>query len=101
MIPLPITVPGAAPLPEEDDTSPETSIYLETMFRALEEENGMAVETDTKKNAMALRHRFYRARQAEIARGNRSLDPITISIKPTISGYELHLTKLPFRIRPL
>lgn len=101
---LPINLPeDVAPIDNLDPEieTPETSVYLETMFRALEEPTGMAVETDSRKNAQALRHRFYRARQQAIASGNRALDSITISIVFVNPRWELHIKKLPFTVRPL
>lgn len=102
---LNISVPGAAEPNEISETAPvelaPPNIYLETAMLALESANGVAVETNTRANAVAMRHRFYREINKAVAAGNTSLRSVTISMKKEGEGWELHLKYLPMKVRVL
>ena len=99
---IPLNLDGIGGDPNEEDTPfVPPNIYIETAMLALESEKGVAVETTSRKHAMALRHRFYREIGKEKAKGNTSLSSVTISLHKTEIGWELHLTNLPFKVRPL
>lgn len=102
---IPIEVPeGGEPNSEgplEEAYTPP-NLYLETAMLALESENGVAVETNTRANASAMRHRFYREIAKAVKDGNDSLRSVTISLhKSAGDGWELHLKNLPFKVRQL
>ncbi len=105
MTSLDIEIPSAGEPNETEEIlsgPPENNIYLETAMLALESENGVAVETNTRANAIALRHRFYRAIAKEVDAGNNSLRSVTISLKKMErDGWELHLKNLPMKVRVL
>lgn len=108
MIGLDISIPDGGDANETSDLFPETlplqenNIYLETAMLALESINGVAVETNTRANAAALRHRFYREIAKAVTAGNASLRSVTISLKKMEGdGWELHLKNLPMKVRAL
>lgn len=99
---IPLSIPEAGEVNAEGEVEvPSLDPMIETAMLALESANGIAVETDSKRNAMALRHRFYRAIQRERAKGNQSLISVMISLHKTDAGWELHLKPLPFKVRQL